>query len=188
MAGALSVLSPLAVVTFDFVYPLRGHEAAEDLGLLHTLQDVPRDSQLLIASDLADPAEDYRRPLRAFLLTGYTGHAFYVANLRYVHYTRPDAPERLQQLRAFFGSPWSAWHEGWLQRLKIGYILVSDRCLPIWFSQPGVPLRPLAHHGHWIAYDTRDAKKPGPLTPVPTARDLTPGFGAQGCLSGTGSI
>jgi hypothetical protein len=182
-AGALSVVSQVAFVSFHFARPLQGYEAAEDPGLLQTLQQVPRDSRLLIASDLADPAENYLRALRGFLLTGYTGHAFYVANLQYVHYTRPDAAQRLDELRAFFGSRWSAWHEGWLQDKGIGYILVSDRCLPVWFNQPGVPLRTLGHHGHWIGYETQGARTPGPLGPRPTAHEIVPRFGAQGCLS-----
>jgi hypothetical protein len=181
--GALSVLSNVAFVSFHFARPLRGYEAAEDLGLLQTLQEVPRDSQLLIASDLADPAENYRRALRGVLLTGYTGHAFYVANLRYVHYTRPDAAQRLDELRAFFGSQWSAWHEGWLQDKGIGYILVSDRCPPIWLNQSGLPLRPLGRHGHWIGYEMRGARTPGPPAPMPAANEVAPRFGAQGCLS-----
>jgi hypothetical protein len=182
-AGAFSVVLHVALISFHFARPLRGLEATEDLGLLRTLREVPRDSQLLIANDLADPAENYRRQLRNLLLTGYTGHAFYVANLRYVHFTRPDAAQRLDELRAFFGSRWSAWHEGWLQHKGIGYILVSDRCLPVWFNQSGLPLRPLARHGHWIAYETRRARTPGPLPPMPTAREVAPRFGAQGCLS-----
>jgi hypothetical protein len=186
--GALSVLSNVAFVSFHFARPLRGYEAAEDLGLLQTLQEVPRDSQLLIASDLADPAENYRRALRGFLLTGYTGHAFYVANLRYYRWTMPDAAQRLDELRAFFGSRWSAWHEDWLQHKGIGYILVSDRCLPVWFNQPGVPLRPLAHHGRWIGYEARGVRIPGPPAPMPTPREVAPRFGIQGCFRETRPI
>jgi hypothetical protein len=181
--AGLSVVSQVAFVSFHFARPLRGYEAAEDLGLLRTLQEVPRDSQLLIANDLADPAENYSRALRGFLLTGYTGHAFYVANLRYYRWTRPDAAQRLDELRAFFGSRWSAWHEGWLRHKGIGYILVSDRCLPLWFNQPGVPLRPLAHHDHWIGYDTRGTRTPAPPAPTPNGNEVAPRFGMQGCLS-----
>jgi hypothetical protein len=182
-AGALSVTSLLALVGYYFVHPLRGYEAAEDVGLYETLRAVPRDARLLAASDLADPAENYRRPLRAFLLPGYMGHAFFVANLRYLHYARPDAAQRLVELRAFFGSAWSPWHEGWLRRRGIGYVLISDRCLPVWFNQASVPLRPLAHHGHWTAYEMRSGKTAGPPAPIPSTTDLTPRYGAQGCLS-----
>ena len=183
VAGAVTVASPLPLVAFDFLHPLRGYEAAEDVGLLETLRAVPRDSRLLIASDLADPAANYSRPLRGFLLTGYTGHAFYVANVRYVHHTRPDAPARLAELRAFFGAPWSGWHEGWLQRAGIGYVLLSDRCPPVWLNQAGVPLRPLAHHGQWAAYEVRSGELVASQVPMPTANDLTPRFGVQGCVS-----
>ena len=183
VAGAVTVASPLPLVAFYFLQPLRGYEAAEDVGLLETLRAVPRDSRLLIASDLADPAGNYSRPLRAFLLTGYTGHTFYVANVRYVHHVRSDAPERLAQLRAFFGSPWSPWHDGWLQRTGIGYVLVSDRCPPAWLNQVDVPLRPLAHHGHWAAYEIPSRPLVVTRLPMPTAADLTPRFGVQGCLS-----
>jgi len=182
-AGALSVLSLLALVAFHFARPERGHETAEDLGLLQTLQQVPRDRELLIASDLADPAENYRRPLRAFLLTAYRGHAFYVANLRYVHFIRPDAQRRLAELRAFFGSPWSQWHEEWLRRKGVGYVLVSDRCLPVWYNQPGVPLQSIARHGHWTGYAAHEAKGLEGLAAMPIAHELTPRFGAQGCLA-----
>jgi hypothetical protein len=43
IVGALSVGSPLPLISLDFVYPLPGHEAAENVRLLQTLQAVPRD-------------------------------------------------------------------------------------------------------------------------------------------------
>jgi hypothetical protein len=184
-AGAvLVVLSPLGFVAREFVDPLTGHEAAEDADLLAVLRRLPDRTRPSIASDLADPAEDYARPLRAPLLTAYGGDPFYVANLVYVHFRRADAVERMQALGAFFGSPWSPWHSRWLAQTGIGAVLVSGRCPPVWLGQAEVPLQVLAQQGRWTAYLVRPADT-GPSSDGMPARwqEIHARYGQAPCLA-----
>jgi hypothetical protein len=151
-AAALIVMAPVPLLVAGAVSPPPELAVAEEEGLRQVLQRVPLDRTLLAASDLADPADSSKRALRAPLLTAYDGHAFYVANLRYVHYARGDALTRLHELRRVFGTPWSAWQEGWLRRTGVTHLLLDDRCPAVWESQAGAPLTLVAQAGRWRIY------------------------------------
>jgi hypothetical protein len=182
----MTVASPLLFVVPSWRAPERAFQAEEDVGLLNVLTRLPDTGGLLISSDLADEAEDYRRPLRGFSLTAYTGRPFYVADLQYGNHAEPDAVERMTDLRAFFGAPWSAWDARWLARSGITEVLVDARCLPAWFGRPHLPLLEAARSGHWIGFvvepDTdRDAQAD---SAPPPWHDMTPAYGLSGCLTG----
>jgi hypothetical protein len=182
----MTVASPLLFVVSSWRAPERAFQAEEDVGLLNVLTRLPDTGGLLISSDLADEAEDYRRPLRGFSLTAYTGRPFYVADLQYGNHAEPDAVERMTDLRAFFGAPWSAWDARWLARSGITEVLVDARCLPAWFGRPHLPLLEAARSGHWIGFvvepDTdRDAQAD---SAPPPWHDMTPAYGLSGCLTG----
>lgn len=181
IVAGLIVASPLPLIARNFVKPLRAYEAAEDAGLLTVLQHVPRNGELVIASDLADSAGDYRRTLRGILLTAYGGHAFYVANLAYEHHDRADALQRLENLRAFFGSPWSSWHGTWLKEAHITHVLVSDRCLPRWWEQPGLPLKIVGRSGRWAVLEPHSLAGEDSGLP-PSWKIMTPQYGRSSCL------
>ena len=184
LVAAALVLTPIPLLTLGFVHPPAAYAVAEDEDLRATLAEIPQRATLLIANDLADPAQNYVRPLQGMLLTAYAGHAFYVANLRYIHYAEPDAVARLGEVRSFFGAPWSDWHTAWLVRSKITHVLVHDRCRPPWLGQTGLPLRPLRAHGRWRAFAV---VIPADLTSTarqPPAADPHPTYGAADCLSG----
>jgi hypothetical protein len=165
--------------------PSRGYEAAEDPGLRRALAAVPVEGTLLVSSDIADPAQDYSRPANGSLLPGYRGHSFFLSELRYIHWTRPDAPERLDALRAFFGASWSAWHDEWLASHGITHILVSDRCRPVWFNATDLPLRELARRGAWTALEV-ESDDSSPATHAddlpPPWVDIKPAYGRSECL------
>lgn len=183
--GALVVLSPLALFARSFGTPPADYAAADDEGLRAVLRRVaPRDGALLLSSDIADPANDWARDMRGVLLTAYGGRAFYVSNVRYVHYARPDAPGRVRAVRAFFGAPWSPWHDAWSARVGVTHVLVHDRCPPAWLNAPGVPLREIARAGGWTAYviDRRPAAAYAPM-PAPVAEGEVKGrYGRAGCI------
>jgi hypothetical protein len=181
-AGLLVTLSPVLVIARGFLAPSDEYSVAEDPGLYVVLGSVPVRGSLLVASDLADPAQNFRRPLQGMLLTGYRGHAFYVANLRYVQFTRPDAPVRLAELQSFFGAPWTPWHSAWLAEKHITHILVSDRCLPPWADQAGLPFSEVARSGRWTAYAV-GTLDPAPSAGRPAAGGLPPAYGVADCLS-----
>jgi hypothetical protein len=190
-ACALLVCAPIPLLAAGFrSSPPSEYAAAEDAGLYSVLHRLPVEGAVLISSDLADPANDYQRPLRAPLLTAYGGHQFYVSDLRYVHYVRPDAVERSTELRQFFGARWSPWHDAWLARHHITQVLVDSRCTPVWLGEAGVPLTPRLHSGNWTVWQVpvgigglaQGASQP----PQPPSewRDITPATGHADCLLG----
>jgi hypothetical protein len=182
----LTAASPLLFMVPSLLAPDNAYEAEDDVGLLNVLERLPDDGGELIASDLADEAEDYRRPLRGFSLTAYTGRRFYVSELQYGNHAERDAVERMTDLRAFFGAPWSAWDARWLARSGITEVLVDARCLPAWFGRPHLPLLEAARSGHWVGFvvepDT-DRDAPADSAPPPW-HDMTPAYGRSGCLTG----
>ncbi|HEY9514418.1 MAG TPA: hypothetical protein VIQ74_01975, partial [Gemmatimonadaceae bacterium] len=185
---ALIVLSPIPVLVAGFASePPAQYAVAEDAGLYRALGSIPVGRELLISSDLADPSNDYTRPLRAPILTAYHGHQFYLSNLRYVHYVRPDAVERLTELRQFFGTPWSAWHDVWLADRHITHILVDSRCSPIWLGDANLPLARVARSGDWTVFrvDAGAARRAAEhVSPPSRWRDLVPKTGRADCLLG----
>ncbi len=184
LAGGLAVLSPAAVLTRGILRPDSVHEVAEDRGLFEVLGRIPTNGTLLIANDLADPANDYGAPLQGMLLTAYRGHAFYVANLRYVHYVRDDARDRLQALQRFFGTPWSPWHSDWLKRTGVTHVLVHDRCSSSWANQEGIPLRRLGSNGGWTAYQVTHGAVAASSDRAPGVLYERPAYGKAACLWG----
>ena len=154
VGGGLIVLSPALYVARGFIQPLHGYEATEDPALHAVLRSIPRDKSLLISSDLADPV-NYTQPhlsFRGFLLTAYEGHEFYVANIVYLNYLKGDAGERMANLHAFFGSPWSTWHERWLKEAGITHVIVHERCLPVWWHQREIGLSFVMARGSWSLF------------------------------------
>jgi hypothetical protein len=182
-AAGMTVASPVPLGVVGFVRPALAYGVAEDPDLLTALSHVPVRDTLLVASDLADPAEDFARPLQGMLLTAYRGHQFYVSNLAYLHYARPDAVTRLQELQSFFGSSWTNWHTRWLADKRLTHVLISRRCPAAWLDQPAVPLRPVAHAGTWSVFAVPSAL-PVALTPQPAPQPVRPAYGRSGCLSG----
>jgi hypothetical protein len=184
LLAAVIVASPIAVLTLGFIRPNSAFVVAEDPGLFEVLRRIPTSGTLLIASDLADPAQDFRRSLQGMLLTAYRGHAFYAANLRYVHYLRNDAQDRLRALRGFFGAPWSEWHSDWLRYTGVTHVLIDDRCAPPWAAQPGLPLRRLGSSGRWTAFEVPAGDQQISLPPPPAAGPVQPAYGQGFCLWG----
>ena len=182
--AVIAVASPSAVLAEGFLHPARSFAVADDPGLFRVLGRIPTRGTLLASSDLADPAQDFRRPLEGFLLTAYHGHAFYVANVKYVHFLRTDAPDRLRNLQRFFGSPWSEWHRGWLVQAGITHVLTDDRCRPAWEGQADVPLRLLVRSGRWTAYEVpRLSPQPAPAE-WSNGHSVRPAYGEAACLWG----
>ena len=179
--AVLIVASPVPLIAHNFIHPLHAYEAAEDQDLFDLLRRVPREDAVLVASDLADPADDYSRNLRGFLLTAYGGHQLYLATVEYLHYRHQDAPRRLAELRTFFGTPWSEWHATWLDTNRITGVLVSDRCLPAWWEDPGIGLVRVGQEKKWTVLATddrkaRNAEQPGKWSPS------EPKYGRSPCL------
>jgi hypothetical protein len=178
----LTIASPLPMLARNFWAPASGYEAAEEEGLFEALQLVPLEGELLIASDLADPADDFERQLRGFLLTAYGGHRFYLSNLWYWNWVRPDSPERLASVRAFFGAPWSDWHSAWLAQARVTHVLISERCIPGWFGRSDNSLRVVVTSHGWTLLETLERPLNVGTLSEPSALAMTPRFGQAPCL------
>ena len=186
LAALVIVASPLPLLVSGFVSPNERYAVAEDEDLRQVLAQVPLDHSLSVASDLADPAQDHRRPLRGVLLTAYHGHRFYVSNLRYVHYARLDAVARHRALLAFFSAPWSGWHVEWLASVGVTHVLVHDRCEPPWIGEPDLPLDELARSGAWRVFASRAHARPGETRiGMPPFEPLAARYGRSECLTGS---
>lgn len=178
------VLSPVPLFLPSVV---QGTGVTEDGDLLSALKSVPVHQTLLIASDLADPAQDYDGALRASQLTAYDGHAFWVANLQYVHYQRDDAVARLSDLQRFMGNPWTPWHDAWLARHGITHVLVNTRCMPAWVAAPGPSLQVERQLPRWTVYRVQPVVALAEPGTAPPPRRLRPAYGKSDCLFG-GSV
>jgi hypothetical protein len=182
--AVIAVGTPSAVLATGFLRPERAFAVADDLGLFRVLGRIPTRGTLLASSDLADPAQDFRQPLQGFLLTAYYGHTFYVADVKYVHFLRNDAPDRIRDLQRFFGSPWSEWHRSWLARAGITHVLTNDRCRPVWEGRTDVPLRLLVRNGRWRAYEVPHMSPQRGRPERSQVRSMQPAYGQAACLWG----
>jgi hypothetical protein len=184
--ACICVISPVPFITAGFVEPLNGYEAVDDYDLYRILEHVPRSGTLLISSDIADPAQNYRRPARASHLTAYGGHAFYVADFVRFNFAREDAVARAGDLRAFFGAPWSQWHSEWLAKNGVTHILTNDRCVPCWAENGLVPITKLLSIGRWTLYEVSPEAALGidfvEGDDMPAFSDMTPRYGISDCL------
>jgi hypothetical protein len=190
----LVVLTPVHLLVRGLVAPMSLNAAADARDLAAALTHVPVGAELVIANDLADPADDFRRALRAPLLTATAGHQFLAANLRYVHHVREGAPARLQALRTFFGAPWSPWHAWWLARTGVTHVLVHERCPPPWMPPTDAtdasdaaraPL-PVLARGAWTVLavpHTSAGAQSAVAPPAPAFTDVPPRFGRAACLT-----
>lgn len=183
--GLLAVLAPAPYMLYAARNPDEAFDAAADPGLYEVLETIPRGDELIIASDQADPADDFYRPLNAELLPAYHGHRFYTANLRFQHWIKETAAARLRAQQLFFGTPWSSWHEAWLAATGVTHVLVHDRCPPAW--SPPAALCRIAEAGAWTAYavETAALEAAPPLErvdrPAGPAR-IEPAYGRAACL------
>ena len=129
-----------------------------------------------VSSDLADPAEDFARPLRGVTLTSNHPAQFYVTNVAYGGITQPDVALRVANNDRFFSTSWSPWHQAFLTENDIHHVLVRDRCPASW--EPGSSgLRLADEVGAWKHYVVDAgtpvlpaAEDPGTAGPSPDRR------------------
>ncbi len=176
------LLLPLYPIAVGFADPVNGYEASEDVDLWRSLEAIPIEDSMLLANDLADPAQGFARGGQGTLQTGYFGHSLYVGQLAN-RFGLPDALQRMRDMHSFFGTPWSPAHERWLQTNGITHVLVHVRCPPVWQDVHDLPFELVARHGNWTAY--RFVRRPVPAGPpmTRTAREQPPHkWGERACV------
>jgi hypothetical protein len=163
------------------------YEVAEEVSLSSLVREADWSSGVWVSSDLADPAQDFARPLRGTTLTFTEPAQFYVANVAYGGLTQPDVGERVANNDRFFSTPWSPWHETFLKEEGVRFVLVRERCPAAWAGQArGLAL--LGARDDWQLFETtHDASTAENLPPLPDALVSTsshPRYGLSDCRTG----
>jgi len=160
------------------------YEWTEEQDLRALFARVAPDEGLWISSDLADSAQDFSRPLRATNLTSLGEAQFLVSNVAYGGWTQPDVVRRVRELQRFYGTDWSPWHDEFLRRWGIRFVLVRDRCPAVW-DPSAFPGRVVGTRGEWtlLEVDPRHRDASTSVRPWPEYTG-EPTHGRSECLSG----
>lgn len=194
-ASVLLILASAVVSPISFI-PLaepRGELAYEwaDEDMLYQLMWTKRPfDRRIILSDLSDQAENHKRAFRALSVTAVSPAEFYLSNLAYGGFLRPDSLERLRSVRRFFGTEWSLWHTRFLISSDIGYVLIRQRCEPAWLSALPKGLVVSYSNSEWSLLKVTDMRNDEVTHSEPSRNDLgeddyamVPKFGYSPCLS-----
>ena len=156
----------------------------EEDGLAALYRQVPTDAGVWIASDMADSAVDSSMPLIAVNLTSLSEAQFYVADVQYGGWTQTDVVRRVDNLRRFYSTPWSQWHDDFLRKQGIKFVLVNDRCPANW-DPSDFPGRVVDTRGGWtlLEVDRKHGSSSSAERPWP-AYTGKPTSGQTECLSG----
>ncbi len=151
-AGSVVFALPITIAPVISPTGPSAYEVAEESSLVSLMRKVDVSSGRWISSDLADPAQDFARPLRATTLTYMAPAQFYVANVAYLGFTQPDASQRVERNDRFFSTLWSPWHAQFLRSNGVRYVLVRDRCPAAWgHDTPELALR--GTQGAWKLFE-----------------------------------
>jgi hypothetical protein len=153
------VMVGFSVMVFAFVMPvtlgplvrptgLLAYEWTEEQDLAELVRSVEFGEGIWLSSDLADPAENFKRPVRGYNLTSLVSAQFYISGSYTVLYV-PDFGSRVRNSQKFFGSRWSGWHDGFLSQNRINFVLLRDRCPVVW-SLSDFPGSIVGTEGNWL--------------------------------------
>lgn len=164
------------------------YETAEEPALARLMSSTDVDQGRWLSNDLADPAENYARPLRATNLTSFSTAQFYLSNAAYMGWTNPDVVQRVTNLQRFFLTAWSPWHAEFLAENNIRHIIIRDRCPTAWPGDDAGTV--VGVDGSWTLVDvdtqrpTTESKTADTQSTLPLAPD--PKYGLSACLDGRG--
>jgi hypothetical protein len=128
---------------------MTGHEAVNAAETRELLRTVPPFGSVLIASDLADPAQGNKRAGRAFYLSNAYGHQFWLSQTVYGLDRIPETEWRRQSLERFFSEKWSSWHTDLLWDNGVSHVLISERCPSLWDPSHVPMLEHIATTASW---------------------------------------
>jgi hypothetical protein len=136
----------------DLTDPLSGHEVVDAAEIRTLLAEIDPLDALIVVSDLSDPAQDHRREGKAFYLSNPYGHRYWLTQTGVGHQFLAETSERLEQLEAFFGAPWSSWHEQFLLETDITHVAVNTRCPSAWNPEDTMLLKLVKRTESWAIY------------------------------------
>jgi hypothetical protein len=150
-----SLLLSVQQTIYGIIDPTTSYEYVDASNVAQLLSVIPNDSSLFITSDIAEPADDYKRSGDANYLPAVSGHHFWIAGHRY-----PDlkfnsvVKKRLGEVNYFFSVPWTNWHKKYLLSNRITHILVSERCYPTWLDASPIAFTSTTQENNWFIYDS----------------------------------
>ena len=115
-----------------YTNPQFGYEYLNNSKLVYTLEDT-KNLTLILVNDFSDPADDYQRYGRGEYLASEGLYNYFIASKAPDSFMAYDFPSRLMQVKRFFNTPLSDYHEKFLEENQISHVLISERCLPVWF-------------------------------------------------------
>lgn len=179
----IALTMPFAIAALASPTGRAAYEWSEEPDLRALMARVDADSGVWLSSDLADPSDDFGKPLRAVNLTSLGDAQFYVANVAYGGWTQGDVVRRVRQLQRFYATDWSPWHDDFLRRHDIRFVLVRDRCPARWDAS-AFPGGVVARQGDWTLLEVgvRGADSAA-VRPWPEF-ERVPSYGRAACRSG----
>ena len=99
------------------------YEVSEESDLAVLMAMTPEIKGRWLSNDLADPAQDFARPLRATSLTSFSPEQFYLSNVAYMGWTKPDVEQRVANIQRLFLTEWSPWHDEFVAEHDITHLV-----------------------------------------------------------------
>ena len=154
------VMAGFSVVIFALVMPVTigpliqptgrfAYEWTQEDEVAVLLKSVEFRDGVWLSSDLADSAQNFSRPMSSYNLTSLVGAQFYIIAVWRVGLGNHHLEFRVNNTQKFFSTQWSGWHDRFLSRNKINFVLVRDRCPVVW-SLSDFPGSIVATKGDWL--------------------------------------
>jgi hypothetical protein len=188
-AGIVLVAATLPLTLAPLIRPTgpAAYEVSEEAALARLMSRTHVTQGRWLSNDLAEPAGNFARPLRATNLTSFGPAQFYVSNVAYMNWTQPDVVARVQNVQRFFLTEWSPWHREFLAEHDIDHIVVRDRCPTAW--SPGSAGSVIGTDGAWTLVEVEPgATTQGAAPDSSPSASQAPRYGLSGCLDGSGPL
>jgi hypothetical protein len=188
-ASIVLVVATLPLTLVPLIRPTgpAAYEVSEEAALARLMSKTDVTQGRWLSNDLAEPAGNFARPLRATNLTSFGPAQFYVSNVAYMSWTQPDVVERIQNVQRFFVTEWSPWHREFLAGHDIDHIVIRDRCPTAW--SPDSAGSVIGTDGAWTLVEV-DPGATGPVAAPDSAPSASqaPRYGLSACLDGNGPL
>lgn len=178
---------PLTVFPLADPTGAAAYEVSEEADLLRLMSMTRENEGRWLSNDIADPAQDFARPLRGTSLTSFSSAQFYVSNVAYMGWTQPDVVQRMRNVQRFFNADWSSWHADFLRENSVTYIIIRDRCPTAWAAERAGQV--VGTSGAWTLVEANiDSFAPRKPSGVAEYGPSQPKYGLSGCLDGRGPL
>ena len=120
--------------------PRFGYEYVNSSKLVSALEDGDYVS-LILVNDFSDPADNFQRYGRGEYMASEGPYDFFVASKAPDSFMASDFSTRISEVRKFFTTSISDYHKNFLEINNISHVLISSRCLPVWFRPESLDVK-----------------------------------------------